>query len=174
MGLEFFDATGELVKSGSRTVKCVTGYNLAGMMLQSEGTLGIISQAVLKLVPPPQASKALMAVFDDMQKAAEAVAGIIAAHVVPCTLEFLDNNTIVRVDDYTKAGLPRDAAMSELLKQKVRLRITDDSGNVLVQNAKSAVAPGEMESMTLSPEVLTELMARGTAEITVSLEVREG
>lgn len=58
--------------------------------------------------------------------------------------------------------------------KKVRLRITDDSGNVLVQNAKSAVAPGEMESMTLSPEVLTELMARGTAEITVSLEVREG
>lgn len=58
--------------------------------------------------------------------------------------------------------------------KKVRLRITDDSGNVLVQNAKSAVAPGEMESMTLTPEVLTELMARGTAEITVSLEVREG
>ena len=89
MGLEFFDATGELVKSGSRTVKCVTGYNLAGMMLQSEGTLGIISQAVLKLVPPPQASKALMAVFDDMQKAAEAVVvervlqqtGAVAVHV---------------------------------------------------------------------------------------------
>ena len=58
--------------------------------------------------------------------------------------------------------------------KKVRLRITDDSGNVLVQNAKSAVAPGEMESMTLTPEVLTELMARGTVEITVSLEVREG
>ena len=86
------------------------------MMLQSEGTLGIISQAVLKLVPPPQASKALMAVFDDMQKAAEAVAGIIAAHVVPCTLEFLDNNTIVRVDDYTKAGLPRDAAAILLIE----------------------------------------------------------
>lgn len=104
MGVEFFDATGEIVKSGSRTVKCVTGYNLAGMMIQSEGTLGVISQAVLKLVPPPRASKALMAVFDDMQKAAEAVAGIIAAHVLPCTLEFLDNNTIVRVDDFTKAG----------------------------------------------------------------------
>ena len=109
MGVEFFDATGEVVKSGSRTVKCVTGYNLAGMLTQSEGTLGVISQAILKLVPPPKASKALMAVFDDMQKAAEAVAGIIAAHVVPCTLEFLDNNTIVRVDDFTHAGLPRDA-----------------------------------------------------------------
>lgn len=58
--------------------------------------------------------------------------------------------------------------------KKVRLLITDDGGNVLVKNAKSAVAPGEMESMTLSPEVLAELMARDAAEITVSLEVREG
>lgn len=116
MGVEFFDATGEVVKSGSRTVKCVTGYNLAGMLTQSEGTLGVISQAILKLIPPPQASKALMAVFDDMQKAAEAVAGIIAAHVVPCTLEFLDNNTIVRVDDFTHAGLPRDAAAILLIE----------------------------------------------------------
>ncbi|WP_297260534.1 FAD-linked oxidase C-terminal domain-containing protein [uncultured Desulfovibrio sp.] len=116
MGVEFFDATGEVVKSGSRTVKCVTGYNLAGMLTQSEGTLGVISRAILKLVPPPKASKALMAVFDDMQKAAEAVAGIIAAHVVPCTLEFLDNNTIVRVDDFTHAGLPRDAAAILLIE----------------------------------------------------------
>ena len=116
MGVEFFDATGEVVKSGSRTVKCVTGYNLAGMLVQSEGTLGIISQAILKLVPPPKASKAHMAVFDEVQDAAEAVAGIIAAHVVPCTLELLDNNTIVRVDDYTKAGLPREAGAILLIE----------------------------------------------------------
>ena len=116
MGIEFFDATGEIVKSGSRTVKCVTGYNLAGMMVQSEGTLGVISEAVLKLVPPPQASKAIMAVFADVQHAADAVAGIIAAHVVPCTLEFLDNNTIVRVDDFTHAGLPREAGAILLIE----------------------------------------------------------
>lgn len=116
MGIEFFDATGEVVKSGSRTVKCVTGYNLAGMMVQSEGTLGVISEAILKLVPPPKASKALMAVFADVQHAADAVAGIIAAHVVPCTLEFLDNNTIVRVDDFTKAGLPREAGAILLIE----------------------------------------------------------
>ncbi len=109
MGLEMYDATGALVKSGSRTVKCVTGYNLAGLMASSEGTLGIISQAILKLVPPPKGSKAMMAVFDEVQAAANAVAGIIAAHVVPCTMEFLDNATICYVDDYTKAGLPRDA-----------------------------------------------------------------
>ena len=109
MGLEMYDATGALVKSGSRTVKCVTGYNLAGLITSSEGTLGVISQAILKLVPPPKASKAMMAVFDEVQAAANAVAGIIAAHVVPCTMEFLDNATICYVDDYTKAGLPRDA-----------------------------------------------------------------
>lgn len=109
MGLEFYDYEGELVKTGSRTVKCVTGYNLAGMMVASEGTLGIISKAILKLVPPPKASKAMMAIFDDVQKASEAVAGIIAAHVVPCTLEFLDHATINYVEEDKPIGLPKDA-----------------------------------------------------------------
>lgn len=116
MGVEFFDATGALVKTGSRTVKCVTGYNLAGMLIQSEGTLGIITQAIMKLVPPPADSKAMLAVFDDMLKASEAVAGIIAEHILPCTLEFLDNNTIVKVDDYTHLGLPRTAAAILLIE----------------------------------------------------------
>lgn len=143
MGIEFFDATGEIVKSGSRTVKCVTGYNLTGMMIQSEGTLGVISQAVLKLIPPPRSSKALMAVFDDMQKAAEAVAGIIAAHVLPCTLEFLDNNTIVRVDDFTKAGLPREAAAILLIEVDGHpAQVADDAAaveKVLKENGATAV-----------------------------------
>lgn len=116
MAIEFFDSTGAMVKSGSRTVKCVTGYNLCGLMIQSEGTLGIISQAVMKLVPPPQAQKALMAVFPDMQNAGDAVADIIAAHILPCTLEFLDQNTIIRVDDFTHAGLPRDAGAILLIE----------------------------------------------------------
>ena len=143
MGLEFFDATGEIVKSGSRTVKCVTGYNLGGMLVQSEGTLGIISQAILKLVPPPKASKALMAVFKDVQNAAEAVAGIIAAHVVPCTLELLDNNTIVRVDDFTKAGLPREAGAILLIEVDGHpAQVADDAEaveRVLKANHASAV-----------------------------------
>lgn len=143
MGVEFFDATGEIVKSGSRTVKCVTGYNLAGLMIQSEGTLGIFSEAVLKLVPPPKASKALMAVFADVQNAADAVAGIIAAHVVPCTLEFLDNNTIVRVDDFTHAGLPREAGAILLIELDGHpAQVADDAAaveKVLQANHATAV-----------------------------------
>ena len=116
MGLEFYDHTGELVKSGSRTVKCATGYNLGGLLVGSEGTLGMISRAILKLVPPPQASKAMMAVFDNVQKASEAVARIIAAHILPCTLEFMDNPTINYVEDYVNIGLPRDAAAILLIE----------------------------------------------------------
>ena len=109
MGMEVFANTGDLVKTGSRTVKCATGYNIAPLLVGSEGTLGMISRAILKLVPPPQASKAMMAVFDNVQKASEAVARIIAAHILPCTLEFVDNMTINLVEDDVKIGLPRDA-----------------------------------------------------------------
>jgi len=140
MGLEFFDATGELVKSGARTVKCVTGYNLTGLMIQSEGTLGIISQAILKLVPPPKASKAMMAVFDDIIAASEAVAAIIAAHVIPCTMEFLDNTTIVMVDDYTKAGLPREAAAILLIELDGHPAQVEDESTVVVDVLKKCGA----------------------------------
>ncbi|MDR2127207.1 MAG: FAD-binding protein [Prevotellaceae bacterium] len=116
MGMEFFDCNGNLIKTGSRTVKCVTGYNLSGMMLGSEGTLGIFSQLILKLVPPPKASKAMMAVYDDIAAASETVAAIIAAHIIPCTLEILDRKCIKYVEMHTKAGLPVDAAAILLIE----------------------------------------------------------
>ena len=116
MGVEFFDYNGELVKTGSRTVKCVTGYNLGGMMISSEGTLGIFSKLILKLVPPPKASKAMMAVFDDINKASETVAAIIAAHIIPCTLEILDQKCLKYIEAHTKAGLPVEAAAILLIE----------------------------------------------------------
>ena len=109
MGVDFFDVDGEIVKSGSRTVKCVTGLNLAGLMVGSEGTLGVFEKLILKLTPPPLAAKAMMAVFDDVNKACETVAAIIAAKIVPATLEFMDNFTIRTVEDFAHAGLPVDA-----------------------------------------------------------------
>jgi glycolate oxidase len=116
MGMEFYNAQGNLVTSGAKTVKCVTGYNLAGLMLASEGTLGIFSEIVLKLVPPPKASKAMMAIYDSVEAATETVAAIIADKIVPCTLEFLDNFTINAVEDFSKVGLPRDAKAMLLIE----------------------------------------------------------
>lgn len=110
MALEFFDSAGEPIKTGARTVKCVTGYNLGGLLVGSEGTLGVFSEITLKLIPAPAARKAMMAVFDDVNKASESVSSIIANRIVPVTLEFMDNFTIRAVEDFSHAGLPTDAA----------------------------------------------------------------
>ncbi|MFM8791304.1 MAG: FAD-linked oxidase C-terminal domain-containing protein [Solirubrobacterales bacterium] len=69
----------------------------------------MITQVLLKLIPPPAARKTMLAVYDDMEKAARTVSAIIAAKIIPCTLEFLDRVTIHCVEDYAKIGLPRDA-----------------------------------------------------------------
>jgi glycolate oxidase len=116
MGLSFFAATGETVKTGSRTVKCASGYNLAALLVGSEGTLGVIFEITLKLIPLPAARQAMMATFATVGQASETVAAIIAAKIVPATLEFLDNFTIRTVEDYSHAGLPTDAAALLLIE----------------------------------------------------------
>ncbi len=116
MALQFFDVNGDLIRTGARTVKCVTGYNLAGLMVGSEGTLGVFDEITLKLIPMPVARKAMMAVFADVARASQAVANIIAQRVVPATLEFMDNFTIRTVEDYSRVGLPVDAAALLLIE----------------------------------------------------------
>ncbi|MGA7578210.1 MAG: FAD-binding oxidoreductase [Desulfobaccales bacterium] len=116
MGLEFFAAAGDLVKTGSRTVKCVTGYNLTGLLVGSEGTLGVITEIILKLIPLPQDRRAMLATFDRVDQASETVAAIISHRIVPATLEFLDNFTIRTVEDYSHVGLPVDAAALLLIE----------------------------------------------------------
>lgn len=109
MGMRFYDATGALITSGAKTVKCVTGFNLKSLMIGSEGSLGVFRDITLRLIPPPQAQQAMLAVFDSVDKASETVAAIIAEKIVPCTLEFLDNFTIRSVEDFRRAGLPTEA-----------------------------------------------------------------
>jgi glycolate oxidase len=116
MGLTFFAASGETVKTGSRTVKCVSGYNLAALLVGSEGTLGVISEIILKLIPLPAARQSMLATFEAVGQASETVAAIIAQRIVPATLEFLDNFTIRTVEDYSRAGLPVEAAALLLIE----------------------------------------------------------
>jgi glycolate oxidase len=116
MGMTFFGSRGQKIKTGSKTVKCVTGYNIGGLLTGSEGTLGIISEITLKLIPPPAFRKSMIAVFNRLDKASEAVAAIIAKHIVPATLEIMDNFTIRAVEDYSKVGLPVEAAALLLIE----------------------------------------------------------
>lgn len=109
MGLEVVLANGDILHTGGRNVKDVSGYDLTKLFTGSEGTLGVITQATLKLVPAPECKKSIMAVFKNLDNAGKTVAGIIAAKITPATLEIMDNATIRTVEDYAHVGLPLDA-----------------------------------------------------------------
>ena len=106
MGLEVVLPDGEVMWTGNKCVKDVAGYSLKDLFIGSEGTLGVITKVLLKLIPKPAARKTMVATFAQMDHAAEAVSAIIAAQIIPCTLEFLDRTTIHCVEDYAKIGLP--------------------------------------------------------------------
>ena len=108
MGMEVVLPGGEVLWTGNKCVKDVAGYSLKDLFIGSEGTLGVITKVLLRLIPKPQAKKTMVASFAQMDRAAEAVSAIIAAQIIPCTLEFLDRMTIHCVEDYAKIGLPLD------------------------------------------------------------------
>lgn len=109
MGMELVLASGEVIKWGGKTVKNVSGYDLTALFTGAEGTLGIITKLLVKLIPAPEARKSLLAVFDDLDKAGNAISDIIRHKVIPATLEILDKVTIGTVENFTHAGLPTDA-----------------------------------------------------------------
>lgn len=108
MGLEVVLPDGEVLWTGNKCVKDVAGYSLRDLFVGSEGTLGVITRVLLKLLPKPAAKRTLVATFDQMDRAAQTVSDIIAAKIIPCTLEFLDRTTIRCVEDFAKVGLPLD------------------------------------------------------------------
>ncbi len=109
MGMEVVLPSGDIAWLGNKCVKDVAGYSLKDLFIGSEGTLGIITKVLLKLLPRPSARKTILASFPTMETAAHTVSQIIAAKIIPCTLEFLDNTTIRCVEDFAKIGLPTDA-----------------------------------------------------------------
>ena len=106
MGLEVVLPDGEILWTGNKCVKDVAGYSLRDLFIGSEGTLGVITKVLLRLIPKPAAKKTMVATFGAMDQAADTVSAIIAAQIIPCTLEFLDRMTIHCVEDYAKIGLP--------------------------------------------------------------------
>lgn len=108
--------TGESFQSGARTHKCVVGYDLGSLLCGSEGTLGVVTEVTLRLVPMPECRKSMTAMFSSASAAGTAVAGIMAARLTPATLEIIDNFTLRRIEEHARLGLPIDAGAMLLVE----------------------------------------------------------
>ncbi|MGK2850213.1 MAG: FAD-binding oxidoreductase [Candidatus Limnocylindrales bacterium] len=110
LSLEVVMADGSIIRTGGKNIKDVAGYSLTHLLVGSQGTLGIITEATLRLRPTPPPRSTLLAFFPTLESAGDGVAAIAAAGLSPVTLELMDRFTIRAVDDMHQLGLDRDAA----------------------------------------------------------------
>jgi glycolate dehydrogenase FAD-linked subunit len=115
LGLEVVMPDGEIVWLGGRTREAL-GYDLAGVFVGSEGTFGIATKIVVRILKKPQAVKTVLAVFDEIDRASEAVSAVIGRGLVPAAMEMIDHLTIQAVEDAFGCGYPRDADAALLIE----------------------------------------------------------
>lgn len=108
MGLEVVLPTGEIIRTGGETYKGVVGYDLTRLLCGSEGTLGVITKIIFKLLPLPEAKKTMLTIFDSIDGAAKAVSTIIGNKIIPTTLEFMDHATLQCVEKRFNLGIPAE------------------------------------------------------------------
>jgi len=127
MALRAVLPSGEIIRAGKRTIKDVAGFNLAGILIASEGNLAVITEITLKLLPKPKFKRTAYGVFNSVDDAMNAVFKTFTTGVVPVAMEFLDNLSIRAVENKFHKGLPVDAGA---------ILITDVDGSV--ENALDA------------------------------------
>ncbi len=112
---------GDIIKAGKRTIKDVAGYNISGILIASEGTLAVLTEITLRLIPKPKMTKTAVGIFPTVNEAMEAVYKTMASGITPVAMEFLDNLTIRAVEQVYSKGLPIEAGA---------LLVTDVDGNL--------------------------------------------
>ncbi|SFG41872.1 glycolate oxidase subunit GlcD [Sporolactobacillus nakayamae] len=125
MALQVALPNGELIRTGGKLTKDVAGYDLTHLFVGSEGTLGVITEATLKLIPKPESQKTILALYQDIEAAGRSVSAIIAHKMIPVTLEFLDQDTIKAVEDFAHIGLPTNVKAILLIVQDGPKEIVD-------------------------------------------------
>lgn len=152
LGLRAVSGDGRLLRTGVYTTKGVVGYDLTRLIIGSEGTLAVITEATLRLIPLPAARRTLQAIYRNMGDAARAVAAIMAQPVIPCALEFMDRGAIEMIRRYSEANLPEGAG--------ALLMIEVDGPEDCVDSAAETVTRAARVDGTLSVEV-----ARSEAQV---------
>ena len=111
MGLQVVLPDGRVMRTGSKTMKCVSGYDLTKLFVGSEGTLGVITEIILKINPKPLAVSTAMATFNDLADAGRAVSQIMRSGIIPSVLEILGRHTLKAINQNTDLNLPEVDAM---------------------------------------------------------------
>jgi len=137
MGIEVVLPDGTLTFLGNKCVKDVAGYSMKDLFIGSEGTLGIITEVILKVLPRPKARKTMLALYDSMEAAAKTISAIIAAKIIPCTLEFLDRVTVQCVEDYAKIGLPTDVEALVLMETDGHPVVVEEEAAQMMELARA-------------------------------------
>ena len=204
LGMEVVLSSGKIVRFGSRNVKDVTGYRLSGLFCGSEGTLGMVTQIILRVMPLPETIKTILVTFDDLDHTAKSVSDIIGSGILPVALELLDKTTINAIEDSAKLGLPRQAegtllieidGVKEACEKEMKLIIEKVKANGAT-SVEAAASEEERDKLwaarrsaygvfaKLSPDIFSEdvtvpaskipLMIRKTVEITQKYGLKVG
>jgi glycolate oxidase len=132
LALEAVLPSGQVIHTGSRAMKNVTGYDLTRLLVGSEGTLCVFTQITLRLIPLPKSIRTVLAYFGSFDDAAEAVSAIIAARIVPRAIEFMDEDTLMALRNYGEFDFPEEA--------KAALIVEVDGVEVATEREADAIA----------------------------------
>lgn len=133
LGLEVVLPTGEIIRTGGKVVKNVVGYDLTHLIVGSEGTLGIITQVILRLIPKPPVQATLRATFPSVEAAVQAVINVIRARVVPAAVELIDGDSLEAAAQYlqVRSLAPQGTAAMLLLEvDGVPPAVEEEAGRV--------------------------------------------
>jgi glycolate oxidase len=169
LGLTVVLADGNILRTGGKPIKDVTGYDLNGLFTGSEGTLGLITEALLRLVAKPQFARTALADFVSLEAASRTVNAILSAGIVPATLELMDQTAIACIEEAMHLGLPTDVEASLLIEtdggdlQAVQreieacVKICQDSG---ARSVKMAQSEAERSSLWKARRSISPSLAR--------------
>ncbi|MER2170568.1 MAG: FAD-linked oxidase C-terminal domain-containing protein [Psychrobacillus psychrodurans] len=176
MGLKAVLPNGDIIKTGGKLAKDVAGYDLTSLLVGAEGTLGVITEITLKLIPLPQTQKTGIAYFHSLEAAASTVSEIIAAKIIPATLEFMDRGTMDAVELFMGLGLPTDAEAMLLMEQDGAAETVSSDVAKMIEIAKkngatsSAIANSTEEALRLKAGRRSALSALARKRPTTILE----
>ena len=130
LDLEVVLADGSIIRTGASTVKNVTGLNITQLIVGSEGTLAVITEATLRLIPAPETTNVLLAYFDTIEEAVNCVSSIINNHLTPAVVDLIDQKTVQTIEHFYPSGLHCDKAAALLIE------IDGDNASVAHQQQK--------------------------------------